>query len=84
MFNEVDIDNNNYYNEINVLTMDDLDLFLIYGFNTIYVMDELHHDRNDEEFPIMTDYLPITDAGDFALKLRKRLGMKIYYLDVPL
>ena len=52
-------------NEVNVLTSDDLDLYIKSDIHTDDIMDDLHHDRNDEDFHIMTDYVPISDSGDF-------------------
>ena len=57
-----------------MLTRDDMDVFLLSDLHTGDIIDELHHDSNDEELPIMKYFSRITDAGDSAFQIEEEDG----------
>ena len=46
-----------------------MDVFLLSDLHTGDIIDELHHDSNDEEFSFITDYLPIINADEFEFEV---------------
>ena len=64
----------NKNNKVNILKRDDIDEFLSSVFHHGDVMDELHHDSNDEELPIMKYFSRITDAEDSAFQIEEEDG----------
>ena len=69
MFDEVYSNNMNSDNEVNVLINGDIDEYLTSDLRTDDVMDELHHDSNEEGLSIITDYSPITIASHFDFEV---------------
>ena len=52
-----------------MLTRYDIENFLTSSLHTDDFMYEFNHDINDEEFIIITDYLPNTGDGDIVFEV---------------